>query len=112
MKKRFQNDVPAVGLSDTNQERAVLLYLIGPAGKEILNTLCDTGDKCGSAMASLYSYFIPKKNFIYNCYNFQRASQNSARNIDAYVTRLQLLTKSSGYDSFEEEQIRNYAVMS
>ena len=61
-KKRFQYYVAAAGLSDNKQEQAVLLHLIGPAGQEILDTL--SGDNYESAIASLDSYFMPKKNLI------------------------------------------------
>ena len=55
---------------------------------------------------------MPKKSLIYERYKFLSATQNSAEAIDAYVTRLRLLTKSCGYGSFEEEIIRDHVVMS
>ena len=63
-KKRFQYYVAAAGLSDNKQKRAVLLHLIGPAGQENFDTLFDTGYNYESAIASLDSYFMPKKNLI------------------------------------------------
>ena len=48
---------------------------------------------------------MPKKNLIYERYNFLSARQKSAKYIDAYVTRLRLLTKSCDYGGFEEEMI-------
>ena len=104
-KKRVQYYVAAAELSDNKQKKAVLLHLIGPAGQEIFDTLYDTGDKYESVIASLDSYFMPKKNLIYECYNFLSARQNSAKTIDAYVTHLRLLTKSCDCGSFEEEMI-------
>ena len=41
-KKRFQYYVAAAELSDNKQKWAVLLHLIGPAGREIFGTLSDT----------------------------------------------------------------------
>ena len=64
-KKRFQYYVAAAGLSDNKQKRAVLLHLIGPAGQENFDTLFDIGYNYESAIASLDSYFMPKKNLIY-----------------------------------------------
>ena len=55
---------------------------------------------------------MPKKNLIYERYNFLSAKQNSAETIDAYVTHLQLLTKPCDYGGFEEEMIRDHVVMS
>ena len=109
--KRFQYYVAAAGLSDNKQKRAILLHLIGPAGQENFDTLFDTGDNYESAIASLDSYFMPK-NLIYRCYNFLSARQNSAENIDAYITGLQLLTKSCDYGGFKEEMISDHVVMS
>ena len=59
----------------------MLLHLIGPAGQKIFNTVSDTGDKYQSAIASLESYFMPKKNLIYKRYNFLSARQNSAETV-------------------------------
>ena len=111
-KKGFQYYVGAAGPSDNKQKQAVLLPLIGPAGQETFDTLSDTGDHYESAIVSLDSYFMPKKNLIYERYNFLSAKQNSAETIDAYVTHLQLLTKPCDYGGFEGEMIRDHVVMS
>ena len=107
-KKRFQYYVAAAGLSDNKQKREVLLHLIGPAGQEIFDTFSDTGDNYESAIASLDNYFMPKKNLIYEHYNFLSARQNSAKTIDAYVTHLRLLTNSCDYGGFEEKMVRDH----
>ena len=86
-KKRFQYHVAVAGLSDNKQKRAVLLQLIGPAGQEIFETLLNTGDDYESAIASLDSYFIRKKNLVYKRYNFLSTRQNSAETIKVYLTR-------------------------
>ena len=103
--KRFQYCVAAAGLSDNKQKRAVLLNLIGPARQEIFDTRSDTGDNYESVIKSLHRYFMPKKNLIYERYNFLSVRQKSAKYIDAYVTRLRLPTKSCDYGGFEEEMI-------
>ena len=43
---------------------------------------------------------MPKKNLIYEGFNFLSARQKSTEYIDAYVTRLRLLTKSCDYGGF------------
>ena len=101
-KKRFQYYVFVAGLSYKKQKRAVLQHLVGPAGHEIFDTLSNIGDNCKSSTTSLDSYFMPKKNLIYKCYNFLSTRQNSAEIIDAYLMHLQLLTKSCDYGIFEE----------
>ena len=104
--------VSAIGLSDKKQKRAVLLHLIGPVGQEIFDTLYDRGYNYELAIASLDSYFLSKKNFIYERYNVLSAKQNAAESIDAYDTRLRLLTTSCDYSGFEKEMIRDHVVRS
>ena len=87
-----------------------MLHLIVSAWQEIFGTLSDTGENYESAIESLDSYFMPKKNLIYESYNFLSAMQNSAETIDAYF--LWLLPKSSYYGGFEEDKIRDPVVMS
>ena len=53
-----------------------------------LNTLSDAGDNYESTIASLDSYFMPKKKLIYECYNFLNVRQNAAETIDVYITCL------------------------
>ena len=65
-----------------------------------------------SAIASLDGYFTPKKNLLYEYYNFLSARQNSAKTINDFITHLQLLKKSCDYGAFEVEIIRDYVVMS
>ena len=65
-----------------------------------------------SAIASLDGYFMPKKNLLYEYYNFLSARQNSAKTINAFITHLQLLKKSCDYGAFEVGIIRDYVVMS
>ena len=104
--------VSAIGLSDKKQKRAVLLHLIGPVGQEIFDTLYDRGYNYELAIASLDSYFLSKKNFIYERYNVLSAKQNAAESIDAYDTRLRLLTTSCDYSGFEKEMMRDHVVRS
>ena len=110
-KKRFQYYVAAAGLIDNKQKRVVLLHLSGPAAQEIFDALSDTGDNYESAIPSLDSYFMQKKNLICKSYDFSIAMQNSAETIDTYVTRQRLITKSCDYGGFEEEIIRDHVVM-
>ena len=87
-------------MSENKQKGAVLLHLIGPAGHEIFDTLCDSGDNYETEIASFHSYFMPEMNLMYESYNFLRTKQNSAETTNTYVTALRLLKKSCDYDNF------------
>ena len=67
-----------VGLSDNKQKNrnGNIATLSGSAWQEIFGTLSDTGENYESAIESLDSYFMPKKNLIYESYNFLSAMQN------------------------------------
>lgn len=65
-----------------------MLHLKCPAGQEILDALFDTGNDFDSVIPSLETYFMPKKNLIYECLS---VGWDSAETVDAYVRCLQLL---------------------
>jgi hypothetical protein len=55
----------AANITDAKQQRALLLYVAGPAVHKIFNTLTDTGTDYKTAVEKLDSYFQPQKNVIY-----------------------------------------------
>ena len=73
-----------------------------------LNTLSDAGDNYESTIASLDSYFMPKKKLIYECYNFLNVRQNAAETIDVYITCLWLLTTSCDYGGFKRKWLGSH----
>ena len=66
-KRRFETYLIALNVTDNKQKRALLLYQAGQATQDIFDTLAETGDDddYDSAVASLDTYFSPKKHVDY-----------------------------------------------
>jgi hypothetical protein len=84
-------------ITETKQQRALLLHYAGQAVDEIFDTLPDTGvDKdYKTAVDVLNAYFIPQVNSTFEEYNFRQAKQQHGENIDAFHTRLKADFQSS-----------------
>ena len=73
----FDTFLVASGISDTKQQRALLLYQAGPRIREIFKQIPDTGDAddFDTAKAKLTEYFEPQKNRRYEVFRFRQAKQ-------------------------------------
>jgi len=77
-RQRFQTYLAAVNVTNTAQERALLLYKVGQATQDIFYTIPDNGadDAYAKALAKLDEYFLPKKNIDFEIYQFRKTTQN------------------------------------
>ena len=101
----------ASGITNDNQKRAVLLHVSGKQVRDIFNTLSDVGTTYQEACERLVEYFLPKKNIIYERWQFHNAKQNSDEQTLTYVTRLKTLCETCEYHKPEEE-VRDQFVFS
>ena len=72
-RRRFETYLIALNVTDKKQKRALLLYQAGQATQDIFDTLAETGydDDYDSAVASLDTYFSPKKHVDYEIFKFR-----------------------------------------
>ena len=90
-KRRFEVYVAALGIDDTKQKRALLLYQVGEATQAVFDTFSETGDGFDTAMTELDEYFSPKKNLNYEIFKFRTTPQMSGETTNQYTTRLRKL---------------------
>ena len=121
-KRRFETYLVAVGVTDDNQKRALLLYQAGQETQDLFDTLTDTGTDYKTAMDKLDAYFTPKKNIDFEVFQFRQAKQNEGETLDQFVTRLRKLAFTCEFTDLEKElksaviqnckskQLRRYAL--
>ena len=85
---RFKNDMIAMDIKDKARKRALFLHTAGFKVQDIFETLEDTGDDFETAATKLIEYFQPKKNKLYNIYQFRQIHQEQDETSDDYCTRL------------------------
>jgi hypothetical protein len=90
---RFKNYMVAIDIKDKARKRALFLHTAGFKVQDILDTLEDTGDDFETAAGKLAEYFQPKKNSLYNIYQFRQIQQEQDETCDDYCTRLKQAAK-------------------
>ena len=90
---RFKNYMVAIDIKDKARKRALFLHTAGFKVQDILYTLEDTGDDFETAAGKLAEYFQPKKNSLYNIYQFRQIQQEQDETCDDYCTRLKQAAK-------------------
>ena len=92
-------------MTDNKQKRALLLYQAGQATQDIFDTLTETGDEDDyySAVASLDTYFPPKKHVDYEIVKLRAAKQQADETIDQFTTRLRKLAATCDFTSIDKE---------
>ena len=66
----------------------MLLYLGGSAIREIYSTVDDEDKTFESATEALNSYFVDRKNLVFERYLFNTLKQKPTENSKAYIVRL------------------------
>ena len=101
----------ASGITNDNQKRAVLLHVSGKQVRDIFNTFSNVGPSYQDACDRLDEYFLPKKNVIYERWQFHNSKQGTDENTLTYVTRLKTLSETCEYQNSDEE-VRDQFVFS
>ena len=104
-KRRFETYLAALGITDTTQQRALLLYQAGEETQEIFDTLPDTGEAKDyqKAMEKLDAYFTPKRNTDFEIFKFRTTVQLPDETVDQFATRLRKLGSTCAFDDIHRE---------
>ena len=90
---RFKNYMVAIDIKDKARKRSLFPRTAGFKVQDILDTLEDTRDDFEPAAGKLAEYFQPKKNNLYNIYQFGQIQQEQDESCDDYCTRLKQAAK-------------------
>ena len=94
-----------MNITNTTQQRALLLYQVGQHTQEIFDSFPNNGedDDYDTALQKLDEYFLPKKNVTYEVFQFRQAVQHPNETIDQYATRLRKLAEHCEFADTDSE---------
>ena len=104
-KKRFENFMVAMNVTEPTRKRALLLHYVGETTYDIFDTLQETGEAAdyNTAIQKLSHHFTPKKNVDYEIYVFRQEKQRVGETLDQYATRLRKLANTCEFDNLDRE---------
>ncbi|XP_064622558.1 uncharacterized protein LOC135484804 [Lineus longissimus] len=115
-KRRFNRFREASGLSTKSQENQVntLIYCMGDEADDILNSITLTDDDRRSydvIVEKLESYFLPKRNVIFERAKFNQRRQSETESVDQFITDLFSLAEHCQFGNLKDELIRDRIVV-
>ena len=93
---------------------AIFLHLIGDDALQVYNTFTFASEaerKMDVVRQKFADYCQPRRNIVYERYQFWRLNQAPGENIDAFVTSLRLKAKSCDFGTQEDSMIRDRIVL-
>ena len=111
-RQKFNNFMRASGY-DQKPEKVQLSMLLSVIGDEALrlhNTWTfadDEQNKLAPVLTRFEEYRQPKKNIVYERFQFWKSTQEVGENIDSFVTRLRQKAKSCEFGLQEDSMIRD-----
>ena len=94
---------------------AIFLHLIGDEALQVYNTFSFVSDDERKQIAVVRQKFAdycqPRRNIVYERYQFWRQTQSPGESIDTFVTSLRLKAQSCDFGSQEESMIRDRIVL-
>jgi hypothetical protein len=109
----------ALNITDSNRKRALMLHLAGERVYEIfqglvLEAIPNDADAAVTnaytvATKALNDYFNPKRNQVFEIYNFRLAKQRADETMDSYHTRLRILSKYCEFGNLDAE-LKNHII--
>lgn len=115
-KQKFQNFMKASGSDQKpdDVQLAIFLHIVGDDALAVYNTFAFTEGESGKlqpALSKFEEYCSPRKNVVFERYNFWRSTQASGESIDTFVTTLRQKVKSCDFGNQTESLIRDRIVL-
>ena len=115
-KQKFENYMKASGstVKADDVQLAIFLHVIGDDALAVYNTFAfpaDDRNKLVPALRKFEEYCSPKKNIVFERYNFWRSVQTPGESIDMFVTTLRQKAKTCEFGDQTESMIRDRVVL-
>ena len=102
--KELDTFLTASGVSQAAQKRAVLVYVMGPAVREVYSTLDEKDtDTYDEIKKKLTDHFAPLKNLDFEIFKFAQMYQLDGEPLDEYVVRLRIAAKRCEFTDEDKE---------
>ena len=92
----------------------ILLHTAGPEAQDVHETCTYTGDEqrndIETVLLKFRSYCEPRKNIVFERYQFWNRNQNASEPIDQWVTNLRSKAAKCEFGTFESDTIRDKVV--
>jgi len=114
--RRFERFRTASGLNNRDEEAQVntLLYTMGEKSDDILSTFDLSGEnakKFNAVKEKFDSYFIKRRNTIFERAKFNTRKQEVGESVDSFITDLYCLAKYCNYGALNDEMIRDRIIV-
>lgn len=115
-KKRFERFRTASGLCTKPEEHQIdaFLYIMGDQSEDVLSTFqlsAEDSKNFDVVLQRFDSYFIPKRNIIFERARFNMRSQQDGESIEEFATTLHTLSKDCDYGNLREQLVRDRFVV-
>jgi len=103
--------VTASGVKDGGQKRALLLYTMGPATREVYSTLDEKDDDDYEAIKKkLSDHFAPLKNLDFEKFAFSQLRQSKREPVNEYIVRLRVASMKCELGTSCDEEIKRQII--
>jgi len=115
-RQKFENFMRASGndQKDDKIQLSMLLSVIGDEALRLYNTWSFAAadqNKLAPVLNRFEEYCRPKKNIVYERFQFWKSTQEAGENIDSFATRLRQKAKSCEFGEQEDSMIRDRVVL-
>ena len=114
--RRFERFRVLSGLSEKSEETQVslLIYTMGDTTDEIMHSFRlseDDSKRYAIVKGKFDSYFVKKRNFIYERARFNRHKQEDGKSVDSFITDLHTLAEHCDFGALHNQLIRDRIVV-
>ncbi|KAJ8935648.1 hypothetical protein NQ314_012711 [Rhamnusium bicolor] len=111
--KRFNRYMSVSGMSSkTDKEKIdILLYVMGEESEDVLIQFPTVSNKYHELVKAFEDYFIPRRNVIFERFQFNSRVQRPGENIDSFITTLHNLAEYCEYGALKDSLIRDRIVV-
>ncbi|KAJ8968580.1 hypothetical protein NQ314_002246 [Rhamnusium bicolor] len=111
--KRFNRYMSVSGMSSkTDKEKIdILLYVMGEESEDVLIQFPTVSNKYHELVKAFEDYFIPRRNVIFERFQFNSRVQRPGENMDSFITTLHNLAEYCEYGALKDSLIRDRIVV-
>ena len=91
------------GVVDEGQKKAILLYVVGSAAREVYYTLKKDDDDYKAVKKVFGDYFMPLKNLDYEIFSFGQLRQRETESMDDFIVRLRVAAGKCEFANADQE---------
>ena len=100
---KFENYLIATNITDTDRQKAMLLYHAGDRVFELYSAICATTDDFDAIKTTLTNHFDPQINKEFAIFTFRQTKQAQHEPFEQFITRLRVLAPDCNFHDKDAE---------